>query len=441
MQRTIDNRRRRLHRRSFMDIDEPTTAKSTALLTDHYELTMLRAALADGVASNRAVFEVFARELPPGRPYGVAAGLERVLDAITAFRFTSEQIEFLQANEVVDARTARYLRTFRFGGDISAYPEGEAYQPGSPVLTVDGSFGECVLLETLVLSILNHDSAIAAAASRMVVAAGGRTLIEMGARRTHEDAAIAAARAAYLVGFDATSDLAAGLRYGVPTAGTVAHSFVLAHRDEQAAFASQVAALGTDTTVLVDSYDVPAAIAKAVRVAGTRLGAIRLDSGDIAAQARAARMQLDALGATTTRIVASGDLDEFRIADLADAPVDAYGVGTSLVTGSGHPTAGFIYKLVAIADGPDADAPLRPVAKRSEGKATTGGRKVAYRSFDETGHADGEQLVTDAMTAEAKGTRLRALQVPAMVAGRVVHRPSLDEIRMHHRDVLVEIGP
>ena len=414
-------------------------SRSTALLTDHYELTMLRAAVADGTVAHRAVFEVFARELPPGRRYGVVAGLGRLLDAIEEFRFTVEQVEFLRERGIVDGRTAQYLASFRFEGDIAAYAEGETYGAASPVLTVEAGFGACVLLETLVLSVLNHDTAIASAASRMVLAAGGRTLIDMGARRTHEEAAVAAARAAYVVGFDATSDLEAGHRYGIPTTGTAAHSFVLAHTDERAAFAAQVDAFGPGTTVLVDTYDVPAAIATAVQVAGTGLGAIRIDSGDLREHARAARAQLDALGATGTRIVASGDLDEYRIAALSGAPIDAYGVGTSLVTGSGHPTAGFIYKLVAIADGPGAN--LHPVAKHSEGKATVGGRKVAYRRLDADGHARGDLLtVGDPASPEPASPALRPLQVAAIQAGRVVHRPGLEEIRAHHRAALAELA-
>ena len=314
---------------------------NTALLTDRYELTMLGSALRDGTADRRCVFEVFARRLPDGRRYGVVAGTGRLIDALADFTFDDETVELLRADGIVDDASAEYLRRYRFTGDIDGYPEGELYFPHSPMLTVSGTFAEAVLLETLTLSILNHDSAVAAAAARMVTAAAGRPIIEMGTRRTHEQAAVAAARAAYLAGFASTSNLAAARRYGIPTAGTAAHAFTLLHDDERAAFAAQVAALGPGTTLLVDTYDITAGIDTAVDVAGPELGAIRIDSGDVGVLARQAREQLDGLGANGTKIVVSGDLDEFAIAGLAAAPVDAYGAGTAVVTGSGAPTAGW----------------------------------------------------------------------------------------------------
>src|SRR5664279_3021529 len=319
---------------------------TTALLTDRYELTMLGSALRDGTARRRCVFEVFSRRLPDGRRYGVVAGTGRLLDAIAQFRFDTRTIAFLLDNEVIDERTAEYLADYRFEGDVDGYPEGELYFPFSPILTVSSTFAEGVILETLVLSILNHDSAVAAAAARMVAAAGGRPIIEMGSRRTHEEAAVAAARAAYLAGFTSTSNLAAAQRYGVPTAGTVAHAFTLLHDDERSAFLAQLRSLGPDTTLLVDTYDITRGIELAVEAAGPQLGAVRIDSGDLGVMARHSRELLDRLGATGTCIVVSGDLDEFAIAALAASPVDAYGVGTSVVTGSGAPTAGMVYKLV-----------------------------------------------------------------------------------------------
>ncbi|WP_127782970.1 nicotinate phosphoribosyltransferase [Rhodococcus sp. X156] len=420
---------------------EVTQAPSTALLTDQYELTMLQAAIADGVAEHRAVFELFARRLPTGRRYGVVAGLGRFLDALAHFRFTDAQVDKLAARGVVDDATADYLRAYRFSGNIDAYQEGEVYFPHSPVLTIEGTFGECVLLETLALSILNHDSAIASAAARMVHAAGGRTLIEMGSRRTGEQAAVAAARAAYLTGFTATSNLQAGDVYGVPTTGTAAHAFTLAHRDERAAFASQVAALGTATTLLVDTYDIPTGIRTAVEVAGTDLGGVRLDSGDPRVEVPAARELLDALGAVNTRIVVSSDLDEHTIAELAEVPVDGYGVGTRLVTGSGAPTAEMVFKLVAIADEPGLDTALRPVAKRSSSKASVGGRKRARRILDDDGvavaeHVTTRYLISDVTAAVPTG---RALQVPVVRDGVRVHNPSIDDIRAHHRGAMAEL--
>jgi len=411
-----------------------TPAPSTALFTDHYELTMLAAALRDGTAARRCTFEVFARSLPTGRRYGVVAGTGRFLDALREFRFGDDELAALQP--VLDAATLKWLREFIFGGDIDGYREGELYFPGSPVLSVRGSFAECVVLETLALSVLNHDSAIASAGARMVSAAQGRPLIEMGSRRTHEEAAVACARAAYLSGFTATSNLEAGRRHGVPTSGTSAHAFTLLHTDdagadEAAAFRAQVDALGVDTTLLVDTYDITAGIETAVRVAGPALGAIRIDSGDLGVMADKARVQLDGLGATGTRIVVSGDLDEYAIAGLRAEPVDAYGVGTSLVTGSGAPTAGMVYKLVEV-DGV-------PVAKRSTNKASRGGAKAAVRRARSTGTVV-EELVHSRGADVVLGPNDRALMLPMVRGGELLGDvPSLEDARTHLAAGLVSL--
>jgi nicotinate phosphoribosyltransferase len=408
---------------------------STALLTDHYELTMLQAALESGAASRRAVFEVFARHLPGRRRYGVVAGTGRVLDAIERFRFGDEELRHLR--RIVDDETIDFLAGYRFGGDVYGYAEGECYFPGSPIMVVEGTFGEAVLLETLILSILNHDSAIAAAASRMTHAAGGRPIIEMGSRRTHEQAAVAAARAAYLSGFASTSNLMAGHRYGVPTAGTAAHAFTLVHDDERTAFRAQLASLGTATTLLVDTYDVDAAVRAAVELAGDKLGAVRIDSGDLAVAALEVRRTLDGLGAEHTRIVVTGDLDEYGIAALAAAPVDGYGVGTSLVTGSGAPTAARVYKLVARED---ADGRLRPVAKRSVGKPSRGGRKEAFRLLD-GGTAVSEVVTTGGWPPETGGRHARRLLTRLVSNGEIVGREPLADARERHRAAIAELPP
>ena len=359
----------------------------TGMLTDHYELTMISAALRSGAAARRAVFEMFARELPGGRRYGVVAGTGRFLQALEEFRFPAPEIDFLRRGGIIDDAAARFLASYRFSGHIWGYGEGDCYFPGSPILVVDATFAEAVVLETLALSVFNHDCAIASAASRMVTAAGNRPIIEMGSRRTHERAAVAAARAAYLSGFATTSNLRAGYEFGVPTAGTSAHAFTMVHDDERQAFQVQLDALGKGTTLLVDTYDVARAVRTAVELAGPDLGAVRIDSGDLREAAHAVRAELDSLGATATRIVITGDLDEHSIAALASAPVDGYGVGTALVTGSGVPTAALVYKLVARADRAGA---LVAVAKRSVGKPTIGGRKWAMRMLDATGTADAE---------------------------------------------------
>ncbi|HEU5472224.1 MAG TPA: nicotinate phosphoribosyltransferase [Actinophytocola sp.] len=405
---------------------------STALLTDHYELTMLTAALADGTADRQCVFELFARRLPAGRRYGVVGGTARAVEAIGRFRFGDDELRELADRSVVDKATLDWLAGYRFSGDVDGYPEGELYFPGSPVLTVRGTFAEAVLLETLLLSIMNHDTAILSAAARMVSAANGRPIIEMGGRRTHEDAAVASARAAYLAGFASTSNLEAGRSYGIPTAGTCAHAFTLLHDTEHAAFAAQVKALGPGTTLLVDTYDITRGIDTAIEVAGTGLGAIRIDSGDVGVLARQAREQLDRLGARNTKIVVSGDLDEYAIAALRAEPVDAYGVGTSLVTGSGAPTAGMVYKLVEV--------DRRPVAKRSSHKESRGGRKAALRRHKPTGTALEEVVYVIGSDGLTVGEHDRELQVPLLRDGEVVApAATLEESRQRVRQGLVSL--
>jgi nicotinate phosphoribosyltransferase len=400
--------------------------------TDQYELTMLDAALRHGSADRQCTFEVFARRLPEGRRYGVVAGTGRLLELITAFRFARDDIDWLVARGAIGVETARFLSAYRFRGDVDGYAEGELFFPDSPILSVRGSFAEAVILETLVLSVLNHDCAVAAAATRMVSAADGRDLIEMGSRRTHEQAAIAAARAAYLAGFTATSNLAAGTTFGIPTAGTAAHAFTLLHVEEAEAFASQVDALGAGTTLLVDTYDIRTGIETAVRVAGPGLGAIRIDSGDLGVLAHQARAQLDGLGAEATRIVVSGDLDEYAIAGLAAAPVDIYGAGTAVVTGSGAPTAGLVYKLVEV-DG-------RPVAKRSEHKQSRGGFKHGLRRHRETGTATEEIVYLDAAEVPTLQPGDRSLDRPLIRQGEIVSDlPDLHQSREHLAAALVSL--
>lgn len=402
---------------------------SPALLTDQYELTMISAALKDGTAERHSVFEVFARRLPTGRRYGVAAGQGRLMELIRGFRFAPEDLDFLRSAKIIDEPTAEWLANYRFTGDIDGYAEGELFFPGSPILTVSSTFAECVVLETLILSVLNHDSAIAAGAARMVTAARGRPIIEMGSRRTHEEAAVAAARAAYLAGFASTSNLAAGGRYGIPTTGTSAHAFTLLHDDEPAAFASQVVALGKNTTLLVDTYDIAQGIRNAIAVAGPDLRAIRIDSGDLSVLAQHSRELLDSLGATETKIIVSGDMDEYSIATLAAEPVDMYGAGTAVVTGSGAPTAGLVYKLVEV-DG-------RPVVKRSENKATVGGRKTAIRRHKPTGTATEEIVFSQGVPDHRTNDRL--LQRSFVISGEVAAPVSLAESREHLRQCLISI--
>ena len=409
---------------------------STALLTDHYELTMLDAARHSGQSEVECVFDVFARRLPSGRRYGVVAGIGRVVEAISEFRFGDDELAFLDNANIVSADTLKWLADYRFRGDVRGYAEGEVYFPHSPLLSVQGTFAEAVVLETVILSILNHDSAVAAAAARMVGASEGRPLIEMGSRRTGEHSAWAAARAAYIAGFEGTSNLEAGRRYQIPTFGTAAHAFTLLHDSEREAFAAQVAMLGEGTTLLVDTYNIERAVTAAIDVGGVNLGAVRIDSGDLAVVARQVRAQLDALGATSTRIVVTSDLDEYTIAGLGSSPVNAFGVGTSVVTGSGHPAAGLVYKLVARRERSNNWV---SVQKTSTGKSNAGGIKSATRALTD-GLATAEEITLGQGKASATG---RSLIVDHIVGGDSVSADSPAKVvvtaREHHRMSMAEL--
>ena len=407
-------------------------------MTDHYELTMLQAALRAGTASRRSVFEVFARRLPNGRRYGVFAGVGRVLEGLEKFRFSEAQLRFLSDTGVVNRKTVEYLENFRFTGQIRGYAEGEVYFPHSPVLTVESSFAEACVLETFILSVLNYDSAVASAASRMIGAAGERPCIEMGSRRAQEESAVAAARAAVIAGFASTSNLEAGYRYGVQTVGTAAHSFTLLHDSEEQAFRAQIDALGVGTTLLVDTYDVEKAVKLAVEIAGPDLGGVRLDSGDLVTQAATVRSLLDKLGNSNTRITVTSDLDEYAIAALRAAPVDAYGVGTRLVTGSGAPTSSMVYKLVA-REG--TSGTMEPVAKASSGKASVGGEKFALRRRNELGVAT-QEIVGISHEPTDDGDD-RELLVEYVTGGELrdgyVGAPAVDRARERHAQSVAEL--
>ena len=375
---------------------------TTSLLTDHYELTMLQAALASGTAHRRCTFEVFTRRLPAGRRYGVLAGTGRFLEGLQSFRFDDEDLSFLASRNIVNAQTLKYLENFRFTGNIRGYVEGEIFFPHSPVVQVEATFAEACILETYLLSILNYDSAVASAASRMTAAAGHRPCIEMGSRRAHERAAVSAARAAAIAGFTATSNLEAGRRYGLHTLGTSAHAFTLLYDSEREAFEAQLQSLGARTTLLADTYDVENAVRLGVELAGEELGGVRLDSGDLVASAQRVRELLDSLGNHNTKITVTSDLDEYAIASLAAAPVDSYGVGTRLVTGSGAPTSAMVYKLV---ERENTAGELEPVAKTSAGKRSLGGAKQAARRHNSLGIATAELIGTGNNPAALENTR------------------------------------
>ncbi len=412
---------------------------STALLTDHYELTMVDAARKSGRGERSAVFEVFARHLPQGRRYGVVAGTARLVEAIQEFRFGASELAFLRDNGIVSADTVDWLEAYRFSGSIHGYAEGELYFPGSPILRVEGEFQEAVLLETLILSVLNYDCAVASAASRMVQAADSRTLIEMGARRANESAAVAAARAAYIAGFDATSNLEAGRSFGIPTRGTAAHSFTLLHDSEEEAFSAQIEAMGVGTTLLVDTFDIEAGVNTAITVAGTQLGAVRLDSGDLPIVVRSVRQQLDALGATETKIVVTNDLNEHTIAGLRGAPVDVFGVGTSVVTGSGAPAVGLVYKLVSRTSD---EGDFVSVAKRSSQKGNPGGKKDAFRDLP-GGTASEEIISTDPGFSPPQSARelVTAFMTHGEPTATSAAHEAVEVARDHHRRAISELPP
>ena len=412
---------------------------STALFTDHYELTMVDAAMASGRANRQVVFEVFGRQLPSGRRYGVFAGSGRLLEAIAQFRFSPAELAFLSDHSIVGKDTLEWLSTYRFSGTIRGYHEGEIYFPGSPLMVVEGTFAECVLLETLILSVVNYDSAVASAASRMVHAAESRTLIEMGSRRANEHSAVAAARAAYIAGFHATSNLEAGRAYGIPTRGTAAHSFTLVHDSEEEAFGAQIAAMGASTTLLIDTYNIEQGVRAAIAAAGPQLGGVRIDSGDLPVVVSQVRAQLDSLGATDTKIVVTNDLNEHTIAGLRGAPVDVFGVGTSVVTGSGAPAVGLVYKLVARTSD---SGEWVSVAKKSSHKSNPGGRKTAFRKL--AGGQANEELVVIGSSPHAH-TDSRELIVPLITEGEPVGPATPEGLvlaaREHHARASAELPP
>ncbi|WP_258070540.1 nicotinate phosphoribosyltransferase [Pseudoclavibacter sp. AY1F1] len=411
---------------------------STGFLTDQYEFTMIDAAIHAGTADRDSVFELFGRRLPSGRRYGVVAGVGRALELLRDFRFGDAEIEHLREHSIVSAETLDWLADYRFSGTIRGYREGEIYFPGSPILEVRSSFAEGVILETLLLSIYNYDCAVASAAARMVSVARGRPLAEMGSRRTGERSAVAAARAAYIAGFKATSNLEAGRSWGVPTMGTAAHSFTLLHDSEREAFASQVASLGAGTTLLVDTYDVREGVRLAVEVAGRELGGVRLDSGDLPTLVAEVRAQLDELGNTETNITVTNDLDEFAIAGLGASPVDSFGVGTSVVTGSGAVASGMVYKLVARRG---EDGEWVSVAKRSAGKASVGGEKFPVRRRDEHGVAEAEVVGIGAPPATEKSDRslLVDLVVDGVINAEFTGEHGVQSAREHHRTAIDEL--
>lgn len=407
---------------------------TTSLFTDKYEFTMLEAAIKDGTVNRKAVFELFARKLPGERNYGIVAGTERALHAIRNFKFTESDLSYLEDH--VDFDTIEYLRNFKFTGTAYGYHEGDFFFPFSPVFTVESTFGEAVLLETLLLSIFNYDSAVATEAARIKQIAGSKSLQEFGARRVNEEAAVAASRAAYIAGWDSTSNMQAGKRYHLPVSGTSAHAFTLLHEDEKAGFAAQIAALGVETTLLVDTYDTTQGIINAVEVAGPLLGAIRIDSGDPFEVIPDARELLDSLGAENTRIIFSGDLDfeSVKMIVEADLPVDGFGIGSSVVTGGGYPNCGFVYKLVEVEYD---DGQMHPVAKTSASKGSVGGKKTAYRLYNDDWQIS-KEIITSTGDRTSAAIPIDAVtpQFVYYLNGQLVSLPTLEQARQKRAEQL-----
>ena len=413
--------------------------ESYALYTDHYEFTMLDTLVQSKQADKRSVFEVFTRELPLGRPFGVFAGINRLLPHLKNFSFSEDMLRFLEEEKIVSKQTQEFLHSFKFTGDILSYREGETYFPYSPVITVEGSLGEALLIETLLLSIVNFDSAVATAATRIVDAANGLFVMEAGSRRIEPEAAVNAARAAYIGGVDVTSNLEAGRRWGIPTAGTASHAYTLSFQSEIDAFESQAKYLGEDSIFLVDTYDIENGILNAVKASNANLKGIRIDSGDLALGAKSARALLDELGAPQAQIMVSGDLDEYKIRALADAPINAFESGHRLVTGSGAASAGFVYKLVAIEEN-SSTLKMRPVKKQSEGKTSQGGKKFAKRTIGHNGVALEESLFfDDSLQKHSQSNYCRPLQSEVMSSGQIANLPTLEDSRDHLMNVLPEI--
>ena len=410
---------------------------STSFKTDFYELTMVQAAFKSGAAIKKATFELFARKLPAGRKYGVVIGTYRAIEAIQNFHFNKEQIAYLKEHTILDSAFLEWLENYKFSGTVTGYEEGDVCFPNSPILTVEGTFAEAVLLETVLLSIFNYDSAVGAAASRMVEASEGLfPLIEMGSRRTHEDGAVSASRAAYICGFTASSNIEAGMRYGIPITGTAAHAFTLAHANETEAFTAQINTLGVNTTLLVDTYDIENGIKTAIKVAGKNLGAIRIDSGDLHDEPNNARKLLDSLGAVNTKIVVSSDIDEYSIAELVErgTPINGVGAGTRVVTGSGHPTCGMVYKLVEIED---ENGEMRSLAKKSASKKSVGGLKTVYREYDKDGLMVGEYFTVRKELDETNA--FKKVQKDFIVDGIVQKMLTIDEIREFHKKTMLTL--
>jgi nicotinate phosphoribosyltransferase len=399
-----------------------------ALATDLYQLTMAAGYFHRGLADTSATFELFVRRLPKQRRYLVADGIEQALEYLEQLAFHEDDIAYLAAHPTMrDAMTpgfVDYLRRLRFRGEAWAVPEGTVLFAGEPFLRIRAPLIEAQLVETYLLSAINYATMIASKAARIVTAAKGRGVLEFGTRRTHPEAAITAARSAYLVGAVGTSNLEAGRRFDIPVLGTAAHSWTMAHDDEEQAFANYVETFPNGSILLIDTYDALRGAERAARIAKDKLKGVRIDSGDIAALSREVRKILDAHGLRDTKIVASGDLHEYSIAELlaSGTPVDLFGVGTELVCSKDAPSLGGVYKLVEW----ERCGKSAAIAKFSEGKTTYPGSHQIHRFRDARGVISHDVL---ALADEPAPQGAIALLEPAMRDGRRTRKSSLDDAR------------
>jgi nicotinate phosphoribosyltransferase len=400
-------------------------SSAPALLTDLYQLTMLQGYFLERM-EEPAVFEFFVRRLPAHRNFLVAAGLEQVLEFLESFCFTPKELEWLGSTGLFRTDFLEYLARLRFTGEVEAMPEGTVFFADEPILRASAPLPQAQIVETRVINLLHFQTVVASKAARCVLAAPGRRLVDFGLRRAQgAEAGLLAARAAYLAGFDSTSNVLAGMQFGIPVSGTMAHSYVQAHESEEAAFLAFARANPTSVTFLLDTYDTEAAAAKVVALAprlraeGLPLHAVRLDSGDLAAHARKVRHLLDEGGLAEVRIFASGNLDELELRRLvsAGAPIDGFGVGTRVDVSADAPYLDCAYKIQEYAG--------RPLRKRSEGKATWPGRKQVWRRLD-----PGGEMADDTVALERETCPGVSLLQPAMKGGkRVAARASLQQVR------------
>lgn len=401
----------------------------SALLTDLYQLTMLQGYYELGMEET-AVFEFFVRKLPATRGYLVAAGLAQALSYLEQLHFSAKEIEWLAGTGRFNAKTLNCLKEFRFTGDVHAMPEGTVFFPNEPVLRIAAPLPEAQLIESRIINLLHFQTLIASKAARSVLVAPDKFLVDFGMRRAHGgEAALLAARAGYLVGFSGTATVEAGMRFGIPMYGTMAHSFVQAHRSESRAFSDIATANPDNVVLLIDTYDTEAGARKAVELApalqeqGIKINGVRLDSGDLAEHAKKVRAILDGGGLQLCTIFASGSIDEYKLEKLIDAPIDGYGIGSHLDTSNDAPYLDCAYKLQEYAG----------IArrKRSEGKATWPGRKQVYRRYDGNGLMSGDTVTVDGAPCDGL-----ALLQPVMRHGKILKQPMLIESRAYAQSQL-----